>query len=104
MGYLDTIRKVKEELAQRQEQPSFIPLTPEQTAEIDAGNVQAVLIHSSILDADLWLAFDQTFNPGDGVPVFYPDDLQFLKSRSPETLRKIYETKRAFGPGYKVRQ
>ena len=84
--------------------PSYTPLTDEQAAEIDAGNVQAVLIDSEVIGAPLWLAFRESFDPGDGIPVFYPDDLQFLKSKSPETLRKIYETKRAFGPGCKVRQ
>jgi hypothetical protein len=84
--------------------PSYTALTPEQAAEIDAGNVQAVLIHSSILDADLWIAFDDSFSPGDGIPVFYSHELQFLKDKPAVTLRKIFETKRAFGPGCRVRQ
>jgi hypothetical protein len=84
--------------------PSFTPLTPEQAAEIDSGKVRAVLIDSEILGAPFWFAFDESFDPADGIPVFYPDELQFLKDKPAATLRKIYETKRAFGLGTRVRQ
>ena len=84
--------------------PNFTPLTAEQIAEIDSGSMVAVLIDSTVLNAPLWLAFKPDFNPGDGVPVFYADELDVLKNKPIETLRKIYETKRAFGPGSRVRQ
>lgn len=80
--------------------PSFAELT----AEIDSGKVQAVLIHSEILQAPLWLAFNAEFDPGDGLPVFYADELQFLRNKPAATLRKIYETKLAFGRGSRVMQ
>lgn len=84
--------------------PSFDNLTTEQAADIDSGMVQAVLIDSEVLSAPLWLAFDAEFNPGDGLPVFYADEIQFLRNKPAATLRKIYETKLAFGRGARVIQ
>lgn len=65
--------------------------------------VIAVLIDSTVLDAPLWFSFSQDFDPKDGIPVFYADELDVLKDKPISTLRKIYETKKA-GPGYRVRQ
>ena len=87
-----------------QAEPSFGELTAKPAAEIDAGKVQAVLIDSEVLSAPLWLAFDAEFDPGDGLPVFYAAELQFLKDKPAATLRKIYETKLAFGRGARVIQ
>ena len=84
--------------------PDFTPLTAEQIVELDSGRMVAVLIVSTVLSAPLWLAFKADFNPGDGIPVFYADELELLKNKPIETLRKIYETKRSFGPGTLVRQ
>jgi len=64
----------------------------------------AVLISSEVLGADIWFSFDDSFNPGAGLAVFYADELEFLKSKDAQTLRKIHETKLAFGPGSRVRQ
>ena len=74
------------------------------SCDLEAGEIVAVEIASEVLGADIWLAFRANFNPSDGIPVFYPDELQHLKDKSVETLRKIYETKKAFGPGTRVRQ
>ena len=84
-------------------EPVFTPLTPEQIAEIDSDNVQAVLIASTVLGADIWLAFRDDFDPGDGLAVFYADELEFLRDKSPQTLREIHKVKLAFGGG-RVRQ
>jgi hypothetical protein len=84
-------------------EPVFTPLTPEQIAEIDSGNVQAVLIASTVLGADIWLSFKDDFDPGDGLAIFYADELELLRDKSVETLRKIHEVKLAFGGG-RVRQ
>ena len=80
------------------------PPTPEQIAEIDSGNVEAVLIDSAVLDAPLWFAFKPDFNPGDDVPVSYADERDLLKDKPVETLRKIYQTKKTSGPWTRVRQ
>ena len=98
MGYLDTVRKVKEELAQRQE-PTAIDRI------IDDQMVAAVLIDSDILGAPIWFALDEDFKPGPGdtTPVFYASELPFLRTKSAETLQAIFKTKLAFGGGM-VRQ
>jgi hypothetical protein len=43
-------------------------------------------------------------DPGNGIPVFYSDELPALKNKPAATLRKIYATKKAFGPGTRVRR
>jgi hypothetical protein len=87
---------------------SFVPLTREQTAVDQIINcddkVVAVLIDSTILGAPVWFAFDESFDPGDDTPVFYSNELAFLKNKPAETLRKIYETKRAFALRTRIRQ
>lgn len=64
----------------------------------------AVLIDSAVLGAPVWFSFSADFDPGDGIPVFYADELCFLKDKPISTLRKIYESKKTFGPGTRVRQ
>jgi hypothetical protein len=96
----EVIEALKAEVAAA---PVFTPLTPEQIAEIDSDNVQAVLIASTVLGADIWLAFRDDFDPGDGLAVFYADELEFLRDKSPQTLREIHKVKLAFGGG-RVRQ
>ena len=77
---------------------------PEPAADPTEGPVIAYLIASEVLGCDIWFALDDSFNPGDGLAVFYADELEFLKSKDAQTLRKIHETKLAFGPGSRVRQ
>jgi hypothetical protein len=85
--------------------PSPITVAPEAvTADPTEGRIVAVLIESSVLRADIWLALDDSFNPGDGLAVFYADELEFLKNKDAQALRKIHETKLAFRPGSRVRQ
>lgn len=71
--------------------------------DITEGRIIAVLICSKVLEADIWFALDDSFVPGDGQAVFYPDELQFLKDKDAETLRKNHKVKLAF-PGSRVRQ
>ena len=66
---------------------------------IENGEVIAVLICSKVLEAHIWFAFDDSFNPGDGLVIFYPDELQFLKDKGSQTLRKIHEAKLKLGNG-----
>jgi hypothetical protein len=66
--------------------------------------VVAVLIASEVLGADIWLALDDSFNPGDGLAVFYTHELQALKKKTAEELRAIHRHKLNWPPGSKVIQ
>ena len=96
MSYLELAKKIQAGL---KSVPESAPAT-----DPTEGRIIAVCICSKILQAHIWLTFDEGFDPGDGLPVFYPDELQFLKEKPAATLRKIYESKVAFGPGTRVRQ
>jgi hypothetical protein len=56
-----------------------------------------VEIASEVLGADIWLAFRDDFNPGDGKAVFYAHELPMLRTKTPEQLREIHKVKLAFG-------
>ena len=61
------------------------------------GPIIAVEICSNVLEAHIWLAFDENFNPGDGHAVFYADELPFLKTKDAQTLKEIHKSKLVFG-------
>ena len=61
------------------------------------GPVIAVEICSNVLEAHIWLAFDDHFNPGDDLAVFYADELPFLANKDTQTLKEIHKNKLAFG-------
>ena len=82
----------------------LIAKKPESAADPTEGRIIAVLISSEVFGADIWFALDGSFNPDDGLAVFYADELPFLATKDAQKLRKIYETKLAFGPGSRVRQ
>ena len=79
------------------------PVELRSAADITDGRIIAVEICSNVLEAHIWLAFDESFNPGDGQAVFYADELEFLKTKDAETLREIHKAQLAFGPGSRVR-
>lgn len=72
-------------------------------SDFTQGRIRAVSICSTILQAHIWLAFDDNFVADDGNAVFYVDELDLLKGKTPDQLRSIYRTKLAFGGG-RVRQ
>jgi len=76
------------------------------TCDIEAGEIVAVKIASTVLSADIWLAFSDDFKPGEGEPlaVFYADEIPILDEKTPEQLREIHKAKLAFGPGARVRK
>ncbi len=74
------------------------------TTDLTEGRILAVEICSNVLEAHIWLALDDNFNPNDGQAVFYADELEFLKTKDAQTLREIHRVKVAFGPGSRVRQ
>jgi hypothetical protein len=67
------------------------------------GAIIAVLICSEVLEDYVWLAMADSFDPGDGLAVYWPAELEFLATKDPETLREIQRVKLAFGGG-RVRQ
>jgi hypothetical protein len=79
-------------------------LATEQTVDPTEGRVIAYLIASEVFRCDVWFALDDSFNPGDGLAVFYADELSFLATKNIEQLREIHKVKLAFGPGARVRQ
>jgi hypothetical protein len=60
-----------------------------------------VKIASQVLGEDIWLVVDPDFKPDDGLACYYPEELEVLKTKSPEDLREIQKCKLAF-PGSKV--
>ena len=100
MSYLDIAKRAQAKLKQAEKDTPI----PEQTADPTEGRIIAVLIASEVLGADIWFALDGSFKSDDGLAVFYADELEFLKSKDAQTLRKIHETKLAFGPGSRVGQ
>lgn len=74
------------------------------SCDLEAGEIVAVLIASTVLAADIWLSFRDDFNPQDGKAVFYGHELAMLKTKTPEELRAIHRVKLTFGAGAKVRQ
>ena len=105
MSYLDTIRKVKKELAEQATAPEDANrpagLTAKEIIDIDAGAILAVLIDSPILGAEIWFALDESFkpDPGDGRAVFYASELPLLRNKTPDELRGIHRAKKVFGGG-----
>jgi hypothetical protein len=98
MSYLDIAKRAQAKLKQVEKDSGRA------SPDISEGRVIAYLIASEVLGTDIWFALDDSFNPGDGLAVFYADELEFLKSKDAQTLRKIHETKLAFGPGSRVKQ
>jgi hypothetical protein len=117
MAYRVGLPKNKENFAQEAESLGGVPL-PKNTgntgntgnrpiehtvADPTEGRIVAVEICSNILEAHIWLAFDDSFKADDGLAVFYADELPFLASKDAATLREIHKVKLAFGGG-RVRQ
>ena len=79
-------------------EPSIVDLVIEET-------VVTVLIDSAVLGVPIWFALRDNWqpDPGDSTPVFYAAELPYLRSKSPEQLRSIFNFKTVFGGG-RVRQ
>src|SRR5262245_28679742 len=116
MAYRVALPKNKENFAQKPESLGSLSLpeitgntgntgnrAPAMTTNVTEGPIIAVEICSIILEADIWLAFNEDFNPGDGQAVFYADELGFLKTNDAQSLREIHKAKLTF-PGARVIQ
>ena len=61
-----------------------------------------ILICSSVLDADIWLALREDFTPDPDLPsfaVFYVTEIPLLRDKSEEALRKIHQARLEFNGG-----
>ena len=96
MDYLAIAKKAKSEFRKAQADK---PQSPERAVDPIEGRIIAVKICSHVLEAEIWFALDDSFNPDDGLAIFYPDELQFLKDKGSQTLRKIHEAKLKLGNG-----
>ena len=83
----------------------YLPSSDEQTQcrVVETDTIQAVKISSRILEDEIWLIFDRSFTPLDGLAIYYPDELPELGSKTPEQLREIHKFKLVF-PGCRVIQ
>jgi hypothetical protein len=71
------------------------------------GSTTGVLLSSTVLDGDIWLALRGDFAPDPdppGLAVFYAEEITLLETKTPEELGEIHKVKLAFGPGSRVRQ
>jgi hypothetical protein len=66
------------------------------------GSTTGILICSSILNADIWLALREDFEPDPDLPnlaVFYASEIPLLRDKSEAALRKIHESRLIFNGG-----
>ena len=69
----------------------------------DGEKLKAVKICSALLEDHLWLVIDRSYQPTDGLAIYYPEELAELGTKTPEQLREIHNVKLAF-PGCRVIQ
>jgi hypothetical protein len=69
----------------------------------DGQNLKAIKICSAVLEDHLWLILDCSFEPRDGLAIYYPEELPELRDKDPEQLKQIHKVKLAF-PGCRVIQ
>jgi hypothetical protein len=74
------------------------------STRIEDGEIVAVQICSTVLEVHIWISFDDAFDPPDRLAVFYGHELEHLKNKTPDQLRKIHKDKLQLGPGSRVRQ
>lgn len=69
----------------------------------DREKLKAVKIWSVVLQDHLWLVIDRSFEPKDGLAIYYAEELPELKTKTPEQLSEIHTVKLTF-PGCRVIQ
>jgi hypothetical protein len=69
----------------------------------DGSNLKAIKICSAVLQDHLWLIFDRSFEPKDGLAIYYPEELAVIATKSQEELKEIHKVKLKF-PGCRVIQ
>jgi hypothetical protein len=98
MSYLELAKRV-EAARKKAADGQLSPLN-----DISEGPIVAVEICSNVLEAHIWLAFTEDFDPRDGQAIFYADEIEFLKSKDAQTLREVHKVKLANGGRGRVRQ
>jgi hypothetical protein len=69
----------------------------------DGEKLKGVKICSAVLEDHLWLILDRSFEPRDGLAIYYPEELPILRTKPTQELRGIHKAKLAF-PGCRVIQ
>lgn len=86
--------------------PEHSPMTDKPVRSVRDGEAtksarkifRGVKIWSEILNDHIWLIFDRSFTPNDGLACYYENEIQALKTKTKEELCKIHKFKLAF-PG-----
>jgi hypothetical protein len=60
------------------------------------GKLKAVKICSAVLEDHLWIVIDRSFEPNDGLAIYYHEELTELKNKTLEQLREIHNFKLTF--------
>ena len=107
MSYLALAKKAEERLKQHggvqiYTVPSLRAWVVEEVRG-ENGELRAALICSAILQDHLWVICDRSFEPKDGLAVYYGEELPLLRSKTPEELREIHKVKITF-PGSRIIQ
>lgn len=97
MSYLEQARKAKEEYRRQQQSAETPPAT-----DPTEGRIVAVLIDSTLLGAEIWLALRDDWRPDvdDARAVFFASEMPFLQKMSPAELRKRHQQKIALRSGW----
>ena len=69
----------------------------------DGEKLKAVKICSAILEDNLWVVIDRSYQPRDSLAIYYPEEFSELSSRTTDQLREIHRVKLSF-PGCRVIQ
>jgi hypothetical protein len=69
----------------------------------DGEKLKSVKLCSAVLEDHLWLILDRSFEPRDGLAIYYPEELPILRTKPTEELRGIHKVKLVF-PGCRVIQ
>ncbi len=67
------------------------------------GELRAVMICSALLEDHLWVVWDRSFEPKDGLAIYSAEELPLLRGKCLEDLKLIHQTKLVF-PGARVVQ
>ena len=59
----------------------------------DRETLRAVKLCSAVLEDHLWLILDRSFEPRDGLAIYYPEELPILRTKPTQELRGIHKVK-----------
>ena len=89
-------REEAKQVIQTQEDLASIRAWVVEEARGENGQLRAVMICSALLEAHLWMILDRSFEPKDGLAVYFGEEIPLLKGKSLEDLKLIHETKLIF--------